>query len=222
MHNRDVQAQKFRDDAQNDDLDAVKKYIKDNNADADAINTADVLGRNAFILAAESGRNEIVRELLLVKGIDVNARGQFRDTALMSACQNGHTDTVKILLAARSTHGLDVNATNIANKSALMYAALSHIPATVAVLLNAPNIDLDVKCDRGLTIIERVSENGLSKSGVEIIGLLQKEASRRKYNIQEAAAIDNHSRMFARHEFEQRTRTLSADLVEPKTPYYSS
>ncbi len=56
-------------------------------------------GNTALILAAYKGYPEIV-ELLLNKGADINTRGKEDLTALSSASKHGHTEIVKLLLAA--------------------------------------------------------------------------------------------------------------------------
>jgi hypothetical protein len=57
-----------------------------------------------FFAAARRGDAKSVEELLK-KGVDVNAKYRYDQTALFPACDHGHIDVVKVLLE----HGADVN-----------------------------------------------------------------------------------------------------------------
>src|SRR5437867_328914 len=60
--------------------------------------------KNDFWLAARQGDAKTV-EALLAKGMDVNTRFRYGATALSYACDHGHAEVVKVLLA----HDADVN-----------------------------------------------------------------------------------------------------------------
>lgn len=65
------------------------------------INITDKLGRTALMHAAYDGKSEIVKFLLTVPGIDVNAQSSIvRNTALMDATIAKHTTIVDMLLEA--------------------------------------------------------------------------------------------------------------------------
>lgn len=55
------------------------------------------VGQTALHLAVRHGRTSMVR-LLLSHGANVNAQDQAGTTALISACDRGHADIVRILL----------------------------------------------------------------------------------------------------------------------------
>lgn len=55
------------------------------------------VGQTALHLAVRHGRASTVR-LLLAHGANINAQDQAGTTALISACDRGHTDIVRILL----------------------------------------------------------------------------------------------------------------------------
>lgn len=50
------------------------------------------------MLAVSQGRTEMVN-MLIDSGADINVQDDEGSTALMCACEHGHTDIVKILLA---------------------------------------------------------------------------------------------------------------------------
>jgi ankyrin repeat protein len=62
--------------------------------------------------------------------VDVNTRGMWGNTPLISACQYQHTKVALYLCL----HGADVNAANERNNTALLYACLEVACAAVAVL----------------------------------------------------------------------------------------
>lgn len=78
-------------------------------------------GVNSFLIAAQSGDNKNL-QLLLDKGISVDIRGQNKfegQTALMSAANNNHFDTVKFLVS----RGANINATRNDGITTLMIAS---------------------------------------------------------------------------------------------------
>ena len=71
-----------------------------------------------FIGAAMSGDVELIKTLL-DKGVDVNAKDQYGQIALITAAQEGQFGAVRLLLE----RGADVNARDHRSWTALMYAA---------------------------------------------------------------------------------------------------
>ena len=65
------------------------------------------------------GREDIVKDLLVVPGIDVNLQNEDGNTALIYAASRGYEDIVARLLAAP---GIDVNLQNNDGKTALDFA----------------------------------------------------------------------------------------------------
>ncbi len=83
----------------------------------------------AFEAAAADGEQLLV-ELLLLDGLDVNSRGKDGRTLLCMAAQRGHLDAAEFLIE----RGADVNARDKAGKTALQWA-IAHKHRTVAGLL---------------------------------------------------------------------------------------
>lgn len=110
----------------------------------------------AVCLAQNDNEPEILKALydiniqkaneLILQGADVNASGQFGNTPLTVAAQNGHTDTVKLLI----DHGANVNAQNGLGETALLLAAANG-HTDIAKLLIAAGADANIKNDNGVT-----------------------------------------------------------------------
>lgn len=90
------------------------------------------VGQTALHLAVRHGRASTVR-LLLANGANINAQDQAGTTALISACDRGHIDIVRILL---EDPDCDINLTDKGGRSALSLATqASH--TEIADLLRA-------------------------------------------------------------------------------------
>jgi ankyrin repeat protein len=72
-------------------------------------------------------------EALLNSGVDINARDEHGQTALMNAARDGHTALVRLLVA----RGADLNFTAKFNLSALMLAVINGRDAIVGILAEA-------------------------------------------------------------------------------------
>jgi ankyrin repeat protein len=75
--------------------------------------------RETLLHTAVRERQKTMIELLLAKGLKVDAKSQFGGTPLMSAASAGNNEIVDLLLAK----GADVNAKNITKRTPLHYAA---------------------------------------------------------------------------------------------------
>ena len=85
-------------------------------------------------------------QLLLLIGVNVNARDNTGSTALMGAAWRGQTDAVKILLDKSA----DVNVRNFRTETALLLAAKQGNTEIVRLLLDK-NPDVNAKDDNGWT-----------------------------------------------------------------------
>ena len=104
----------------------------------------------ALILAARYGHTEVVRELLKVPGIDVNAIDKNGVTALIGAAEQGHSETVSQLL---KVPGIDVNAKTETGRTALILASVYSRTIVVKELLKVPGIDVNTKDKDGYTAL---------------------------------------------------------------------
>ncbi|MBF0138460.1 MAG: ankyrin repeat domain-containing protein [Magnetococcales bacterium] len=71
--------------------------------EANQTHEQDFLGQTALIQAAETGRSDLVEELIQ-RGAEVNVRDQWGRTALAAALHNDHREIVTLLLK----HGADI------------------------------------------------------------------------------------------------------------------
>ncbi len=135
--------------------DIAKSLIVDHRADVNAKNFS---GMTPLVYAAQKGQADIVRNLLSDSRLqDVNAGdNDLKKTALMRACDGGHSSTVQLLLAHP---GIDANLQNFQGYTALIFAAMvsnglkdykdGHIEC-VKMLLSDARVDVNIKCKRGL------------------------------------------------------------------------
>ncbi len=87
--------------------------------------------------ASRHGHLQVIK-ILLAKGADVNAKGEYERTALSEASGSGHLEIVKLLLAK----GADVNAKDDSGWTALMFAASDgNVEIVQALLDKGPDIN---------------------------------------------------------------------------------
>jgi ankyrin repeat protein len=111
---------------------------------------------------AAKGDNARVKELL-DKGVDVNMRGNDRNTPIMEAAYAGHLDTVKLLL----DHGADLSAkkndgatpSGLAGRSKDVVELFKNVSALVAAASKGNNQMLKELMDKGTPV------NGLDEFG---------------------------------------------------------
>ncbi|KAF6761844.1 ankyrin repeat-containing domain protein [Ephemerocybe angulata] len=94
-----------------------------------------------LILEATDGHEAIVKHLLAVPEIPVNAPARDGWTPLMFAAKQGNEAIVKLLLAAP---GIDINATDTSGWSASIWAAFQGNTAVVEALCVVPELIVDV------------------------------------------------------------------------------
>ena len=117
-------------------------------------------------LAVEAGHTEIVKLLLAVDGVDVNAKNNYGRTALHRAISNDHTEILKLLLAV---DGVDVNAKDEKvvvmlkkeqkGHTALMLAAYCSRTDMIELLLGNDRVDHNATNNDGKTAYAIVLEN---------------------------------------------------------------
>ncbi|MCA1635491.1 MAG: ankyrin repeat domain-containing protein [Acidobacteria bacterium] len=137
------------------DLAEVKSLI----AKGANLNAVDrVLGINALAQAYASNNRDIAGELLS-GGADVNARLQFRQTALMRLTDASSVELTRDLLEA----GAKVNRRDEDDNTALMFAATTGNAGVVKTLLEA-GAKIDAKNNEGKTALMLAAELGALES----------------------------------------------------------
>ena len=112
-------------------------------------------GGTALMFAAIGGDIE-TQKALLDAGADVNAIGGFDWTALLVASVKGHVPAVRQLLA----RGADPNHRDIYGWTPLMRAVYEERRMVVQVLLEQPDIALNVSNDQGATALHLAAVKG--------------------------------------------------------------
>ncbi|TFK20488.1 ankyrin [Coprinopsis marcescibilis] len=122
--------------------------------DADHVNAG---SWTALMFAASEGHTEVMKSLLCVQGININAREP--DTghgegysALTLAAQNGHLSAVQLLLGV---DGIDVNASHWADGTALSQASRQEHIDTVKLLLQQEDVNANSsQCQEGSAVMQ--------------------------------------------------------------------
>ncbi len=118
-----------------------------------------------LIHAVYFGHANIVRELLSMRGIDVNLAAHPGATPLYVAVQQGHLGIVGLLLEAR---GINVNLALFDGATPLSVASQTGQTEIVKLLLADPYIDVDARRDSGSTAVFIAAQFGHS----EVVELL--------------------------------------------------
>src|SRR5579875_3099404 len=93
---------------------SILKEVIDHGAN---VNKRDKKGNHPLILAIARKKKEIVKYLLTLKDIDINAISLIYDTALMTACRYNLIDIVESLL---NFENIDINYVNNDRNNALI------------------------------------------------------------------------------------------------------
>src|SRR3989338_8441800 len=131
---------------------------------------ADEALNKALFDAAEAGDRAKV-EALILKGADVNAKGEFGQTPLHGAAIWGHKDVAEYLIYK----GANVNARENNGKTPLHKAAL-FVDKEVAELYISKGADVNAKDNSGMTPLQLAESKGeinSPRAKQEIIALLQ-------------------------------------------------
>ena len=112
-------------------------------------------GWTALMKAANGGHFEVVKQLLVARGAEVNARNNAGWTALMKAAMEGHLALVKFLVA----HGADIYIKNEEGDTALMRAACGGCLEVVKFLTSKKG-DIHAKDNRGWTALMKATVGG--------------------------------------------------------------
>lgn len=119
------------------------------------INIPDGNGETVLHIAARSDNTEIVEHLLSIPGIAVNAKDKMGRTSLHLACEDGHTDTAKMLLI--DAPNIHVNARDETHRTPLHRACEKEQLDVVHCLLTNAKVDADALDQKGCTPLHLAS-----------------------------------------------------------------
>ncbi|MBN1798973.1 MAG: ankyrin repeat domain-containing protein [Spirochaetales bacterium] len=140
----------------------------------------EVLDEKVLLDMAQWGHKKII-DLLILRGVNVNARGSFGETALMMAAYWGHKEIVQLLLHKRA----DVNIRDNGGTTALMMAVVEQDELYAIAggsdrlesvkLLIASGADVNIHDNCGKTALDYAEQS----ANKQIIYLLQRAGARR-------------------------------------------
>jgi hypothetical protein len=109
-----------------------------------------------LIIAAQDGDLQNVTSLLQ-KSVNINAKDDYGDTALIKASNRGHSAIVAVLL---QNEDLDVNLQDRDGKTALFWASSIGYDAIVVELLKRVDVDVSLRDDRNTTALDEATRFG--------------------------------------------------------------
>ncbi len=178
-----------KDDSDDDSqvfLESIKKEYRDDNFETENMTSPPnghplpengssqekVRTEQAFITAAERGKLEKFKKILLIPDLNINARrgAASGSTALMLAVKKRHYNIVRLLLESPV---LAMNLVNSSGFTALIYAISNEDDEMVELLLTQPSIDINIQGTRKKSALLIACSNGSSK----IVQLLLRQES---------------------------------------------
>ena len=143
--------------------------------------------------AAEEGRFDIVEQLLAIPGIDVNAKDNYGDTALILAVKNGYVAVVKLLLA---NDDIDINAGDDGNCTALSWAAYNGNVAVVKLLLAKDLIDISAIDKDEYTALSWAKIKGNVAVVQLLLAVLDKDEGKSAKTLDTYAKVKEHFHLY--------------------------
>jgi len=141
-----------------------------------SVDATDNSGKTALMYAAGSGNSSVIDQLL-IDGAYINAKDNGNNTALTYAVANGWTNTVEYLLQK----GVSPQSgwSEEGNEAPLIIAIRNHDKKMVELLLNNPDIDVDV-FDAGSKYSETALDIAIAeKDADDIVQLLKSKGAHR-------------------------------------------
>ena len=161
----------IHDAANSGDIEAVKNFLAAG-TDVNAIDD----DWTPLVFAVDKGHKEIV-EILIAKGADVDAKGQYDWNAFHGAALHGRTEIAGLLIAK----GVDVNAKNEEGYTPLFYAAYKG-HKEVAELLISKGADVNAQMDDGRTSLDWATDGkypwAVRRKHTETADLLRKHGGK--------------------------------------------
>lgn len=150
--------------------------------------------RTSLIIASMKGYDDVVKEIITRRKVDINAQDRYGETALLHASENGYANIVKMLISAGANPNDVANYGDNYGKPALMLAAEGcYIDTMKALLAGGANTEARFARDRNQTILQRTVVVGCTE-GVKV--LLAGGAKINAKNAQGWTALDTAYRRY--------------------------
>ncbi|XP_048246412.1 E3 ubiquitin-protein ligase mind-bomb-like [Haliotis rufescens] len=120
---------------------------------------------NTLHFACNGGDVETVEFVLSLNVVDINSRGVWSWTPVMTAAERGHREVVKLLVS----EGADVSLVDVDGDNILHYAFIRGDVATVKFVLSLNVVDIDARNNIGLTAADMARLGGHK----EVVKLLE-------------------------------------------------
>ena len=117
----------------------------------------DSKGRTPLLMAAENGREAVVRLLVERADVEADSKDDYGQTPLLTAAENGREAVVR-LLVGRADVKTDLK--DNSGQTPLLKAALYGQEAVVRLLVERPDVEADLKDNYGQTPLSGAAENG--------------------------------------------------------------
>jgi ankyrin repeat protein len=114
-------------------------------------------GKSPLSIAAENGREVVVKLLLGRDDVELNSKDSYEQTPLSLAARSGKEAVVKLLLARDD---VDLNSKDLDGQMPLSLAARSGEEAVVKLLLTRDDVELNSKDSYGRTPLSLAAEYG--------------------------------------------------------------
>jgi len=143
------------------DINQIVKMSDEKEVTADDLNVTDANKKTILILLAENPSCKVALKRwhinhVIDKGVNLNARDNAGNTALMYAVEKNDSAFVWTLIHKSSSslrEGLDVNMVDNHHRSALILAAQTGDVSKVRFLLEREDIDVNIQDDKGYTAL---------------------------------------------------------------------
>ncbi|TFK27659.1 ankyrin, partial [Coprinopsis marcescibilis] len=134
------------------------------------VHVRDSNGWTALIAAADKGMESVVRRLLTLESVEVNAKTRIDcRTALIRAAFGGHESTIRLLCKAP---GMDINATDDKGETILTAASRACSDSgAIRALLNFPGIDVNAGSASALAIAVCRNEKAIAMVLLQFPGI---------------------------------------------------
>lgn len=139
-------------------LNRIKELI--DKVDINVAREAD--GQTALILAAFCNSEKVVKFLLSLPGININAQNNDGNTAFLEAVYHKHENIVRLFIPLIRNKRININARNKDGATALFCSVNRHFPENIQLiklLLSIPEINVNARDKDGNTVLMHLAQN---------------------------------------------------------------